>query len=159
MAVLDGLERRHGVVRAVRFALAGGVGFLVNEAVVVLGVLVLYGSIHVPSFATSSMAVVGLDALALGAGATVAFLINERVTVRGVGEESRKGRMLWSKRWGEYQLASLLGNATIIVVQLSLLAVIGLSPVFGSAVGAVVSYPLTYLVAMHYVWRVRPFGD
>ncbi len=156
---LDGLERRYGVFRVVRFAVASGTGFLVNEAVVVLGVLVLYHSIRVPSFGSSSLSILELDAIALGIGDTVAFLINERVTVRGQGEERRKGRLHWSVRWGEYQLTSLLGNVMIVGVQLAFLATLSLSPVFGNVIGAVVSYPVTYVVSMRYVWRVRPFGE
>ena len=102
--------------------MASGTGFLVNEAVVVLGVLVLYHSIRVPSFGSSSLSILELDVIALGIGDTVAFLINERVTVRGQGEERRKGRLHWSVRWGEYQLTSLLGNVMIVGVQLAFLA-------------------------------------
>ena len=97
--------------------------------------------------------------LALGIGDTVAFLINERVTVNGIGEETRKGRLRWTVRWGEYQLTSLMGNVMIVAVQLGLLATISLSPVFGNVIGAVVSYPVTYVVSMHFVWGVRPFNE
>jgi putative flippase GtrA len=156
---LEAIERRFETLRVVRFAIASALGFLVFEAVVILGVVILYGSIDVPSLAKSSLGILGLDAMALGLGATAAFLINERVTVQDSGEMMKKGRARWSLRWGEYQLASLLGNAIIVVIQVSLLATIALSPVFGNIVGAVVSYPVTYVVAMHLVWRVRPFGE
>ncbi len=156
---LDGLERRYGVFRVVRFALASGTGFLVNEAIVVLGIIAIYHAIRVPGFAGSSLTILGLDVLALGIGDTVAFLINERVTVNGIGEETRKGRLRWTVRWGEYQLTSLMGNVMIVAVQLGLLATISLSPVFGNVIGAVVSYPVTYVVSMHFVWGVRPFNE
>jgi hypothetical protein len=58
-----------------------------------------------------------------------------------------------------YQLASLLGNVLIVGVQFALLATISLSPVFGSVVGAIVSYPLTYAVSMRFVWRVHPLRE
>jgi putative flippase GtrA len=156
---LDGLERRYGVFRVVRFAVASGTGFLVNEAVVVLGVVLLYNSFRVPSFGSSSLSILELDAVALGIGDTVAFLLNERVTVRGLGEERRKGRLHWSVRWGEYQLTSLLGNAMMVSIQLTLLATVSLSPVFGNIVGAVISYPVTYVATMRLVWRVRAFSE
>jgi len=158
MKTLDGLEKKHGVFRVVRFAAASSTGFLVNEAIVVMGVLVLYRTIKVPSFSQSGLNILGLDALALGIGDTVAFVINERVTVKGLGEEKRKGRLRWSIRWSEYQLTSLLGNAMVVGIQLSLFATTSLSPVFGNVVGALVSYPVTYVVSMHYVWRVRAFN-
>ena len=159
LRTLNGLERRFGVFRVVRFAVASGTGFLVNEMVVVLGVVLLYHSIRVPSFSNSSLSILELDALALGIGDTVAFLINERVTVRGLGEERKKGRLHWSVRWGEYRLTALAGNLMIVVVQLTCLATISLSPVFGNMIGAVVSYPVTYVVSMRYVWRVKAFSE
>lgn len=136
----------------VKFALASGIGFLIAEAILILGVLALYHTTKVPGITSSSLSILGLDALAFGVGVTAAFVINERVTVRGQG----RGRADWLVRWGKYQLASLLGNVLIVVVQLALLATVSLSPVFGSVVGAVVSYPVTYAVSMYFVWRVHP---
>jgi putative flippase GtrA len=156
---LNDLERRYGVFRIIRFAMASGTGFLINEAILVLGVFTFYHTMRVPSFGEASLTILALDAVALGVGDTVAFLINERVTVKGVGEERRKGRLHWTERWGEYQLTSLMGNVMIVIVQLGLLAMISLSPVFGNIVGAVVSYPVTYVISMHFVWGVRPFHE
>ncbi len=142
--------------RIVRFAVATGIGFLIAEAIIVLGVIAFYHIAAASGLSDSSPTILGLDALALGTGGTAAFVINERVTVRGVGEERRKGRADWLVRLCKYQLASLLGNVLIIGVQLALLATTSLSPVFGSVVGAVVSYPVTYAVSMRFVWRVHP---
>ncbi len=151
----DGRGRRRGVLRIVKFALASSIGFLIAEAILVLGVLALYHTTKVPGITSSSLAILGLDALAFGVGVTAAFVINERVTVRG----HHRGGASWLVRWGKYQLAALLGNVLIVVVQLALLATISLSPVFGSVVGAVVSYPVTYAVSMYFVWRVHPLRD
>ncbi len=145
----------HGLLRIVKFALASGIGFLIAEAILILGVLELYHTTRVPAITSSSLAILGLDALALGVGVTAAFVINERVTVRGQGG----GRASGLVRWGKYQLAALMGNVLIVVVQLALLATVSLSPVFGSVVGAVVSYPVTYAVSMYFVWRVNPLRD
>ena len=139
--------------------MASGAGFLIAEGILVLGVVFFYNTTEVPSVAFSSPALLGLDALAFGVGATAAFIINERVTVRGRGEERRKGRANWLVRLCKYQLASLLGNVLIIGVQLALLATTSLSPVLGSIVGAIVSYPLTYIVSMRFVWRVHPLRE
>jgi putative flippase GtrA len=157
--VIGGLERRFAIFRAARFALASGIGFLIAEALLVLGVIFFYHTTSVPSFAYSSADVLGLDALAFGIGVTAAFVINERVTVNGKGEERRRGRANWAVRWGKYQLASLLGNVLIVGIQLALLATVSLSPVYGSVVGAIVTYPVTYVVSMHFVWKVRPLGN
>ena len=146
---------RRGILRVAKFALASGAGFLIAEAVLIAGVFALYHTTRVPDVASASLAILGLDALAFGVGVTAAFVINERVTVKAHAD----GRGGWLARWTKYQLASLLGNVLIIAIQLALLATISLSPVFGSVVGAVVSYPMTYAVSMHFVWGVHPLRD
>jgi putative flippase GtrA len=151
--------RKYGVFRIARFAVASSIGFLVAEVILALGVIVFYHTINVPSVAYSSPTILGSNVLAFGIGVTVAFIINEGVTVRGQNEERRKGRVNWFVRWCKYQLASLLGNVVIVGVQLALLATISLSPVFGNVVGAIVSYPVTYAVAMYFVWGIRPFRE
>ena len=59
----------------------------------------------------------------------------------------------------EWSDTSLSGNVMIVAVQLALLAAFSVSPVFGSIVGAVISYPITFVIAMRVVWRVRPFSE
>jgi len=119
----DGLGRKRGIFRIVKFALASGVGFLIAEGILILGVLALYHTTKVPGINQSSLAVLGMDVLAFGVGVTAAFVINERVTVRG----QARGRASWLVRWGKYQLAALLGNVLIVVVQLALLATLSLA--------------------------------
>ena len=99
--------------RIAKFAVASGVGFLIAEAILVAGVIEFYHTTKVPGI-SSSPTILGLDALAFGIGVTAAFIINERVTVRGQGEERKGGRGTWLVRWGKYQLASLLGNVLIV---------------------------------------------
>ena len=154
---LAGLARKFGVFRIAKFAIATALGFLLAEVILFLGVIVLFPKTSVPSDAYSSALILGLDALAFGIGVTVAFVVNEDITVKGQGEERRRGLANWFVRLFEYQLAKLLGNLLIVLVQLGLLATISLSPVFGSIVGAVVSFPVTYVVSMRLVWRIRPF--
>jgi putative flippase GtrA len=150
-----GLLSRFAILRIIKFAIATGLGFLIAEAILILGVFVLYHTIAVPGI-SSSPTILGLDALALGSGSTLAFLINERVTVTKYDSRTSAS---WSVRWMKYQLAKLLGNIIIVLVQIVLLAAIALSPIFGSIVGAIVSYPVTYAVSMRFVWRVHPLGD
>ncbi|MGP8125573.1 MAG: GtrA family protein [Nitrososphaerales archaeon] len=156
---LDSLGRKYGVLRISKFAAASGIGFLVAEAILVLGVAASYRTIEVPSLAYSSPTILGLDTLALGIGVTVAFMINERVTVKRESKDRVNGGANWLVRWCKYQLASLLGNTVIVGVQLALLVTFSLSPAFGSIVGAIVSYPLTYVVSMRFVWGVHPLRE
>ena len=149
--------KKFGLFQVFKFAAATGIGFLVNEFILILGVVAIYHSTQVPGFENSSLIILGLDALALGIGDTVGFIINEHATVNGQGEQRRKGRVNWLVRWSKYQLATLLGNLMVVGVQLALLATISLSPIYGNIVGATVSYPVTYIVSMHFVWSVHPF--
>jgi putative flippase GtrA len=155
----DNPWRRHGFLRIAKFAAAVGLGFLVAEAILALGVMASYHTIEVPGFVHSSPTILGLDALAFGTGVTVAFIINEQVTIEHQRQQRSKGRASWFVRWCRYQLASLIGNVMIVGVQLALLAMISLSPILGTVIGAVVSYPLTYIVSMHFVWGVDPFRE
>lgn len=157
--VVHWIGKGRGVFRMLRFALATGIGFMIAEIILVLGVIVLYHTTDVPDISAPSTTILMLDALALGIGVTAAFEINERVTVRGRGEERRRGRKSWLLRLGKYQLASLLGNSIVVGVQLALLAWFSLSPELGSIVGAVVSYPVTYVASMVFVWKVHPFRE
>jgi len=158
---LDSLSRKYGIFRVAKFAVASGIGFLIAEAILFLGILIFYHTTKVPSVAYSSPTILGLNALAFGVGVTMAFIINERLTVRRQVEEGRlrKGRANRFKRWGKYQLASLLGNIVIVGVQLTLLATLSLSPVFGNIIGAIVSYPVTYFFSMRFVWGVHLLGE
>ena len=154
--MLERLEKRYSVFRIAEFAIASAIGFFVTEVILILSVLAFYHSTQVPRNTNSSLAILGIDALSFGIGVTVAFIINEHVTIKG---GPQKGSTSWIVRWGKYQLASLLGNIIIIIVQLGLLATISLSPVYGNIVGAIVSYPVTYVISMQFVWGVRTLGN
>jgi putative flippase GtrA len=147
---VDGVARKYQAFRLFKFAVASGVGFLITEAILVLGLFVFYNTAQAPSAAYSSPKLLALNVLAFGIGVTIAFVINERVTITNLGK--KRGNPL--VRWGKYQLASLLGNLLIVGIQLALLATISLSPAFGNIVGAIVSYPVTYVVSMRFVWKV-----
>ena len=155
---MEGYRKPRGgfaFLRAVKFAIATGLGFLIAEGILVLGVFALYRAIEVPGL-SSSPTILGLDALSLGVGSTAAFLINERVTVTKYDSRTTSS---WLVRWGKYQLAKLLGNILIVVIQLALLAAVSLSPIYGSIVGAILSYPVTYVVSMTFVWRLHPLRE
>jgi putative flippase GtrA/uncharacterized membrane protein YbhN (UPF0104 family) len=148
------LEPRYGVVKTFRFAVAGMVGFAVTEAVLTLGLLFLYGRLSIPHESFASPALLGLDVLSLVIGVSASFLINERITVHvpktAKGEETNR-----PKRFLKFQAVSGLGNAGIIIVQVVLLALFGFSPLLGTIMGAVATYPLVYFVSIRYVWKAH----
>lgn len=150
---LGDLEERYGLLRVGKFGFATFLGFLVTEAILTVGVIVLYHTTAVPRIAFSSSGILGLDFIAFFFGVTVAFLLNERFTVQSSGA---KGVANLVTRLMRYQLAALLGNLVVVGVQLALLAELSVSPVLGSVIGALVSYPLTYFVSIRFVWRIRP---
>lgn len=136
--------------RIVRFGLASGIGFLVAEGILAVGVAIFFQSSAATGTGRWASAVLVLDAISFGTGVTIAFVINEYVTVRG--PTLRAGWTSWLLRWSKYQASSLLGNVVLVGVQLVLLAWISLNPAIGSLAGAIISYPVTYLFSMRFVW-------
>src|SRR5487761_1654838 len=136
---------------------AGIIGFLVAEAIITFGVLVLYGNANVPGATYSSLTLLELNIIAFAIGVTVGFFVNEHITVRNQREQrSRKGKRSVIGRLLEFQGVYAAGNVITIGVQLALLAAITLSPVLGNIVGAIVAFPLSYFISMRYVWKISP---
>lgn len=149
---LTELARRYGVLRAAEFGVAGMVGFLVAEAIVV-GLFLAYGNVELPSGFSSSPTLLIIDIAAFVVGVTVGFFVNERTTVRSVPARGNDGGRGLLVRLVKYQGVYVLGNAITIGTQLALLGAFALSPVVGVMVGAVVAYPPSYVVSMRFVWK------
>lgn len=156
--IRDLSNKYYPLFRAAKFAIAGAVGFLVVEVILIIGVFELYDTTKVPSLASSSPTIVGLYILAFAVGVTVAFFINERVTVHNEGEQKKSSEKNVIFRLLKFQLAYALGNAVNIIVALALLAEIALSPVYGNIVGAIVAYPISYFISMRVVWKLDLVG-
>ena len=148
------LEARYGVVKTFRFAIAGIVGFGVTEAVLTIGLLFFYGKLSIPHASFASPALLGLDVLSLVIGVSASFFINERITVHVPktvkGEEATR-----FKRFLKFQAVSGVGNTGIIVVQLVLLATLEISPLLGTVIGAIATYPIVYFISIKYVWKAH----
>jgi putative flippase GtrA len=151
MEKLRELDRKYRVFRLAQFGIAGIVGFLVLEAILVVGLYTMYGSPNLPSDLASSPALLALDVFASVVGVVVGFFVNERTTVRSVGR--RKGWKDTLVRLGKFEGVYALGSAITIAVQLALLAWLALSPAVGNVVGAVAAYPVSYVISMRFVWR------
>jgi len=148
------LETRYGVVKTFRFAIAGAAGFGVSEAVLTLGLLLLYGKLVLPHAGYSSLELLILDVFSLVVGVAASFVINERITIN-VPKVSADGTATRLERFLKFQAVSGVGNMGIIVVQLLLLAAIGTSPLLGEVVGAIVTYPIVYFISISYVWKAH----
>jgi len=149
------LNERFGIFRVAKFAIATGIGFLVVEAILALGTLILFSGTKVPSNDYSSPKILGLNALAFGIGVTVSFFLNERFTVRNQGGQRVSDAKSVLVRLLKTQLAFLFGNLVMIGVQLFLLAEFNLTPAIGNIIGAIVSYPVTYFTSMRFVWKLN----
>ena len=146
------LDRKYHFFRLAQFGIAGIVGFLVLEAILVAGLYVLFGNFNIPSNFASSPELLSLDIFASVIGVVVGFFVNERTTVRGIGRRE-KGWKDALVRLGKFEGVYALGSAITIAVQLALLAWMSLPPAVGNIVGAVAAYPVSYFISMRFVWR------
>jgi putative flippase GtrA len=146
------LETKYPVVKSFRFALAGVLGFGTAETILTIGLLLIYGRLSAPGAAFSSPALLGLDIVSLAAGVSASFFVNERITIR-VPKEAVKDSGNRLRRFLKFQAVSGVGNAGIIAVQLLLLTAFAISPLLGTVIGAVVTYPVVYFISIHYVWK------
>jgi len=148
------LETRYGVVKRIRFAIAGAVGFVVTEVVLTTGLLVFFGRLSIPHASFASPALLGLDILSLVIGVSASFIVNERITVHIPKIMKGEGANRF-KRFLKFQAVSGVGNIGIVVVQLLLLATLELSPLLGTIAGALVTYPPVYYISVRYVWKAH----
>lgn len=155
--VMD-LDKKYGIFKLAKFGIASVTGFLLAEAILTVGALGLYGTVSVPKGAFSSPAYVALDIGALALGVFLAFILNERFTVHvqpthkpGLAN-SRAARLL------KFEGVNAMGNAVAIGVQFALLVMLSMAPVIGNVVGSIVSYPVTYVISMHFVWKPSSGG-
>jgi putative flippase GtrA len=147
------LDKRYHAFRLAKFAIATGTGFLLAEGILMLGVLLLYGRSSAPGDAYSSPVFLALDFAALGLGVALSFFLNERFTVKVHKWHKNEVRTSRPFRLLKFEGVSAMGNATTVGVQLVLLAAFSIAPVIGTIIGAVVSYPITYVISMHFVWK------
>lgn len=150
---IEELSAKYGVFKAAEFGIAGAIGFLVAEGIIVAGLYAIYGEASVPGSDSLSPSLLALDVFAFVVGVTVGFFVNERTTVRKVADQEKKGSRKRLVRLAKFQGVYALGNAITIGVQLALLAWVALSPAIGNIVGAVVAFPVSYFVSMRVVWR------
>ncbi|MDE1852825.1 MAG: GtrA family protein [Thaumarchaeota archaeon] len=153
MEKIEELNREYGVFRAAEFGIAGAVGFLVAEGIIVAGLYAIYGEPSVPGGVSSSPILLALDVFAFVTGVTVGFFVNERTTVRKIADKEGKGEKNTLVRLARFQGVYALGNAITIGVQFALLAWFALSPAIGNMVGAVVAFPVSYFISMRAVWK------
>lgn len=124
---------------------------MVAEGVIAAGLFLIYGSLQVPSSLSKSPALLATDVVAFAVGVTVGFFVNERTTVRDLSR-SNGGRGILV-RLAKFQGVYVLGNVITIGTQLVLLAGFALSPAIGVIFGAIVAYPVSYVISMRFVWK------
>ncbi len=142
----------YSLFHAAKFGIATAIGFLITEVILTLGVYIVYHTFSVPSADSFTPTLLELNAIAFGIGVSVAFFLNEKVTVNK--QAAHKGAKNTIVALLKYQLVSLAGNLLTVGVQLALLRNLSVPPTLGNIVGALVSFPLTYFVSMKLVWRL-----
>jgi putative flippase GtrA len=149
-------SRYEGLFRAGMFGIASGIGFLIAEVILTIGVLVLFGTVNVKTAVYASPGLLELNILALSVGVTVSFFVNQSSTVKNRASPHDNSDHLKDLIVGllKFQLVSSVGNALIIGVQLLLLREFSISPSIGNIIGALISFPFSYFVSMRYVWKI-----
>jgi putative flippase GtrA len=98
-----------------------------------------------------------LNVLAQGVGITVAFFINERITVSVQNIPKNKGKEQLIMRLLKFEGINGIGSSISILIQLLLLETLSLSPalgnIVGGGIGSVVAYAIIYLASMRFVWK------
>ena len=69
--------------KIVSFGISSGIGFLVAEVILTVGVLLIFGSIRVKTSVYASPLLLALDLFALIVGVTVSFFINQNIIQMG----------------------------------------------------------------------------
>jgi putative flippase GtrA len=154
MQSIKDFGKKHGIFRAAQFGIAGVVGFLALEVVLLGGLYAIFGKANLPSDFYSSPSLLGLDVVASFVGVTVGFFVNERTTARDASVLKTRGGRNTAIRFLKFQGVYVVGNAITIGVQLILLGAFSLPPAIGNAVGAVVAYAPSYFISMRFVWRI-----
>ena len=142
---------RYSIRGTFRFALAGALGFGGSEIVLWVGLLIFYGSVGIPRESFSSPDLIALDAASLTVGVSASFFINERITVHIAHAAFHDGERRLV-RFLKFQAVSESGNVGIVLVQLLLLATLSVTPLLGTVVGAIVTYPMVYMISIWVVW-------
>ena len=151
-------SRYKSLFQAVEFGIAGIVGFLFAEGILTGGVYIEFGTLTVPSNAYSSLTLIGLNAFGFLVGVTVAFVINEKITVNMKEVRNSKASKNAVVRFLKFQLVYLVGNVMTVVIQLFLLMSFSLAPSIGNIIGAIAAFPMTYFISMKLVWSVPALG-
>ena len=90
---------------------------------------------------------------ALATGVAASFALNESTTVRDIRVKNQGAGKTFG-RLVRFEGVSAVGNVVVIVVQLALLAEFGLTPAIGSIIGAILGFPVSYLMSMRVVWKI-----
>lgn len=148
------IDKRFSTLKFAKFVFANTSGGIVSELILSMGLLLIFGSLTISGETYSSPVLLGLNIIAQGVGIAFAFFINEHVTVHVQEKENNGGKKLII-RLLKFEGLNFIGASIGILVQLTLLKTLTVSPVLGNIVGVIVAYPIMYLVSMRYVWRAN----
>jgi putative flippase GtrA len=147
------IEKHSTLSRAAKFAAGSAVGFLDTELILVVGSYLLYSKFRVPQSAFSSPPFWALNVISFVIGVSVAFFVNESMMIRSESPTQNSGQSSVLARLVKFQFAFLGSNIAMVGIQLLLLKEFAVSPIAGNLTGAIVSFPMSYFLAIHLIWR------
>ena len=150
------MKEKHSIKFA-KFLSAGVSGGVISELILIIGLFAIYGNLSIPHTTYSSPMLLALDIFAQGVGISVSFFINEKITVNVQNDPKNKGKKQLIMRLIKFEGTNGIGSGINILIQLSLLATLSLSPalgnIVGGGIGSAVAYVLIYFVSMRFVWK------
>ncbi len=131
------------LIRGSKFSVVSVVSFGIEEAILAGG---LYGF--------GFKYIIPVNIAAVFFSVAFGFLANEWWTVR---HEGYHGGALWGlvARLLKFEIIYAAGSAIGIIVQLLIYYNFGINPVIANIAGALVAYPVNYVISLLYVWRIR----
>ncbi|MCL5794685.1 MAG: GtrA family protein [Candidatus Thermoplasmatota archaeon] len=128
--------------RAIKFVVTGGGGFLVSEAIITFGLILLGIGFFLAIEITANFLSV-----------TFGFFVNDRWSTRNQGMHASKPLSVLINLM-KFQLVYILGAAVSISVQYVLLHFDGISPILGNFAGSAIALVPNYFISMKLVWKI-----
>lgn len=131
------------IIRGTKFSFVSVSSFGVEEAILAGGLFLAGVRYIIPVNIAAVFFSVAFD-----------FMLNEHWTVRHEGYHGG-GRSGLVFRLFRHELVYAAGSAVGIIVQLLIFYTFGINPVLANIGGALVAYPMNYVISMYIVWRIR----
>lgn len=131
------------IIRGTKFSFVSVSSFGVEEAILAGG-LFFFGVYYI----------IPVNVAAVFFSVAFDFMLNEHWTVRHEGYHGGGLRGLIFRLF-RHEMVYAAGSAVGIIVQLLIFYYFGINPVLANIGGALVAYPMNYVISMFIVWKIR----